>query len=466
MTRRPIITAAGAILMALIASGDAPPGVAAGRQIYSAGESSSPDAITASIGGDPMPAALLPCLNCHGADGSGNAEGGVVPSNITWLELTKPYRTATPSGRRRPAYDEQTLRRAITAGVDSAGNPLHAAMPRYSMAPADLDGLLAYLKVLGREDAPGVSDTTIRLATVVPEGPPGSADGLRQTLSAAGEIHGRTIELDVIRLSGRPGAAREHLRAELARRPPLALVGGDITGFEDEVAEVVEAAAVPLILPVARHAGATDNHHRLYLLPGAFERVEAVLEFLRTENRRSRAVAVITADEKLFAQIAVRNESTARRIELLHADPLRPDAAEVVRTAADVIVADNTPRTVAGLERLLMSAPAGRLFMIDHDSAVSAGSLRRFNGSIVKVSPSSPSPEAMTSAAAAVVIEALRTAGRSIDRQSLRSALERLYNFQTGVTPPVTFTRQRRTGITVLHLAGLPAPGAVPVALD
>src|SRR5215210_3531160 len=160
-----------AVLVAA-AGADRAPDPAAGRQIYVSGSSSksSGHPITASLGGSgELPATLLPCVNCHGAGGRGIPEGGVVPSNVTWLELTKPYRAATQNGRRRPAYDEQSLRRAIAEGIDSAGNPLHAAMPRYAMAPEDLSGLMAYLKVLGREEVPGVTAASVRVGTIVPE---------------------------------------------------------------------------------------------------------------------------------------------------------------------------------------------------------------------------------------------------------------------------------------------------------
>ena len=44
------------------------------------------------------------------------------------------------------SYDAASLRRAITEGVDPAGEPLDQAMPRWSMNESDLNDLIAYLQ--------------------------------------------------------------------------------------------------------------------------------------------------------------------------------------------------------------------------------------------------------------------------------------------------------------------------------
>ena len=55
---------------------------------------------------EPVDAALLACGNCHGHDGRGRPEGGVVPPDVTWQALSKPYGATDRFGRRRPAYTE------------------------------------------------------------------------------------------------------------------------------------------------------------------------------------------------------------------------------------------------------------------------------------------------------------------------------------------------------------------------
>lgn len=47
-----------------------------------------------------------------------------------------------------PPYTEETLKRAITRGLDPAGEPLDDLMPRWSISEADLNDLVAFLKTL------------------------------------------------------------------------------------------------------------------------------------------------------------------------------------------------------------------------------------------------------------------------------------------------------------------------------
>ena len=65
-------------------------------------------------------------------------------------------------------YDARSFRRAMRDGIDPAGNVLEPAMPRYDLDDADLDALVAYLKRLDAQRDPGITDTTLRIGTVLP----------------------------------------------------------------------------------------------------------------------------------------------------------------------------------------------------------------------------------------------------------------------------------------------------------
>ncbi len=69
----------------------------------------------------------------------------------------------------RPAYNEASLKSAIRDGIDAAGNAFGPFMPRYELTDEELDILVAYLKTLSTDPAPGVTDQEIHFATVVPE---------------------------------------------------------------------------------------------------------------------------------------------------------------------------------------------------------------------------------------------------------------------------------------------------------
>src|ERR1051326_9205556 len=125
--------------------------IPAGRQIYVSGTSPHGD-ITAMVGepATEVPASVMPCANCHGADGRGRTEGGVAAPDITHEALTTPYSVTAPSGRRHGPYDDSRLKRAITMGIDASGHRLLPIMPRYRLSIDDMNALLAYLKVVGQ----------------------------------------------------------------------------------------------------------------------------------------------------------------------------------------------------------------------------------------------------------------------------------------------------------------------------
>lgn len=436
-SRRLVIAAAYALIAVAAARTQRAPSAEAGRQIYTSGS----ETITASMGGSTeLSSTMLPCANCHGADGRGGAEGGVVASNIRWLELTKPYRAATPNGRRRPAYDEQTLRRAIVDGVDSAGNALHAAMPRYAMSAEELNDLAAYLKVLGAEEAPGVSDGEVRVGTIVPERGAEMANVLQAYFDETGAIHGRRINVEV--MNG----------LDLAN-PPFALVGG-VTNARVE--EAVERAGIPLVLPVSLWGDADGNRQRFYLSAGIEEQIRALLEVTKPQTLK-----IVTRDEALL--------NVAKRVAA-ELDVVITDGGD-----AAVLVLDPSAR-IEGKGLLLF---AGNLLPPDFfqygdrvrvaltatpGDLTSAG-VAEYRAFAARNSISGT--HFATYAAAQAFVHALKESGRELTRESLRQALEGLYEFETGVTPALTFGRGRRIGSPRIHIAAMDGRGMlVPIGAD
>ncbi len=89
------------------------------------------------------------CMMCHGADGRGGSMHGIPAPNITFSFLTDPRGYEHATGRRRPAYNEETIKAAVVAGIDAGGNTLHPEMPRWTgLTIEDLGDLIAYLRSL------------------------------------------------------------------------------------------------------------------------------------------------------------------------------------------------------------------------------------------------------------------------------------------------------------------------------
>lgn len=125
-----------------------------GERIYASATSVSGRAITSS--GGIMMMHQLACVNCHGAAGQGGKVNMMmwtldVP-NITWDGLTaEPDHDEdedTGEHDEHPPYTEETLKRAITRGLDPVGEPLDEAMPRWRMSQADLDDLVDFIRAL------------------------------------------------------------------------------------------------------------------------------------------------------------------------------------------------------------------------------------------------------------------------------------------------------------------------------
>lgn len=465
-----------------------------GKQIYLKGVSSSGPAITAVIGDgqSELPGAVLPCVNCHGYGGLGRPEGGVKPSNITGEALTKPYGVTHESGREHPSYNEATLARAIREGLDPAGNRLLAAMPRYRMPPGDLADLIAYVKSLGREPQPGLTDTSIRVGTVIPASGPLAEIGedMRSVLAAQlsevnqqGGIYNRKIELRVLRL---PKTASE---PETTRGVPeeevFALVGGVMAGAEERLETFTGTEEIPLIGPVTLtpQADSSANRFAFYLFSGLREQAWVLAAFAaqRLPQQELRAAIVYPESDgarKLAKAIEdkCRNSGWVSTASLAypkdHFDAARL-TVELQRSGAAAVFFLGTsaelpnflrdaaklswtptvfvPGSLAGRETLEIPLNfKARVFLAFPTLPVDAASesAREYRTLLQKhnLRVQHPAFKLWAYVAGEILIEGLRQAGRTLTREKLVNALEGLYEFRTGLAPPISFGPNRRIG--------------------
>ena len=122
VTPTSITVASNAIASSAIAA-EPTPADERGQYVYTEGKSRSNRVITAVLrrGEAPVPAAILPCGSCHGTDGRGAADySGVAPLNINWYALAQAGKHEHGARLHAP-FDEQSLARAITDGVDPDG---------------------------------------------------------------------------------------------------------------------------------------------------------------------------------------------------------------------------------------------------------------------------------------------------------------------------------------------------------
>ncbi|MHC1742944.1 MAG: ABC transporter substrate-binding protein [Syntrophobacteraceae bacterium] len=467
-----------------------------GKHVYTITTSPSGGEITAllTISSVEAPGEAMPCVNCHGADGLGRPEGDIIPSNISWKELTKPYRVKRPGGRDRPPYTEETLAMAITRGVDPAGNTLASSMPVYTMPPGDLEALIAYLKKLGVEQEVGVSDAVIRLATVLPvrgrfaETGKAMESMIRAYLSEVngkGGIYNRRLELEVIDYGESGQSALAAVNGLVERGDTFALVAPFLAGADQEIAALANTANLPIVGPYTLFPLAPSQLNRcvFYLFSGLREEAEAFLQYAAgSGGDKGRPVAVVSPDGAVPADVLEAIAAYARRkgFQPLPVISYPPGALQVPRLSADLKAAGvelilfyGAPEELAALAEGLSAADwHPRVFLSGSPVNMSVfNTAARLERGLFLAYPVIPSDQSASGSreisrlmdvhglpkgpfraqlsafcACKVMVEALKTVGRQLTREALIVTLERLFEFETGLMPKITYGPNRRIG--------------------
>ncbi|HYI12331.1 MAG TPA: c-type cytochrome [Thermoanaerobaculia bacterium] len=366
---------AALLLAALGVHAELTPDELRGRQIYRTGGSPSGEPIIALVGPEDLEiiATALPCMSCHGRDGRGKEEGGVRPSNLQWQQLTKPYSVPTTSGRSRPPYTPALLKRAITMGTDPGRQRLATVMPRYRLTMRHADDLVAYLKRIGTDTDPGLTDDSIALGMLLPQTAEGNS--LREALTshfervnAMGGIFGRKVRLT-------------------ENEEPFAFVAAHISGREREIGAMVAEKRIPTLAAFSTRID-SENRYLVHLLPGIEEQSRSLIGDAK----------VRIVHDAATADIATRLAS--------HADP----------ASSTVLFLSNAD----ALAKLLASGTAKTILIpaaFTTDAIYSAPASTR----ILVALPTTHSARETALAAAKILTRALEAAGRDVDRESLLS---------------------------------------------
>jgi ABC-type branched-subunit amino acid transport system substrate-binding protein len=477
-----------------------------GKQIYVQGTSPSGKEILAYVGEASLelPGNATACGNCHGLDGQGKPEGGVDPSNLSWEALTKPYGLTHANGRRHPAYTERGLELAITRGLDPAGNKLLQAMPRYQMSKEDLGDLVVYLKRLGTDRDPGISEDKIVIGTAIPASGPlfemGQAVKAVTTayfaeVNSQGGVYNRRVELKFAETADTAAVTRANLERFIKDEKIFALTGALIAGAEKEIVPMLAQQEVPLVGPLTLtpQIGFPLNRQVFYLLSGSSEQSRALVNFLAKEpGSRKPVLAVVYPRNELNESVleAIKDQSgksalgapqvyqyegghfeaaeTIKRLRQTDAVALffMGSSAELLSFMSEAEKLNWFPKVFlpgSGIGAGIFDAPIGfdgTVFFSFPTSPTdqTAEGIKEFRAFANKYKLPSKHLASQISAysAAKILVEALTRGGRDMSREKLIQLLEGFYEYPTGLTPPITFGLNRRIG----------AMGAYVVTID
>jgi ABC-type branched-subunit amino acid transport system substrate-binding protein len=496
-------------LAALLCGASAHAGLTAeeetGKRIFTDGVSPSGGKLTARVGASDfdVPGSAVPCANCHGNDGLGRPEGGVVPPDIQWSELAKPYGHVHTNGRKHPAFDETALRKAIAYGVDPGGNELDKAMPRYNMSDADAKSLVAYIKKLEFQLPPGVSAEAIRIGTVLPDagrfGEAGKAVGgvleaYFDEINKRGGLYGRRLKLVVAKYGDRPETAYANAWELVRKGEVFLLLAPFSAGWEPELGRLAAEAEIPVIGPITLFPEdvRSSNLYLFHLLSGTNELAQVLTQYGgQALGLKSKRIALLHPATKAGRDAADAIQGRLQEQgfgELLRQGftPGGADAAALARSLkekkADAVLLLGTGLDVAALARaaaadgwlpyLLVPGPLAQRDIVELPIAFQD---RVFLG--YPTLPADQKPPALQEyaalfqsrplirthqtlqvpayAAAVAAVEALRESGKEVNRPKFMKALETMQRFDTGMVPPLSYNADRRIGALGGYVVGL-----------
>ena len=318
----------------------------AGRTLYYTATRQDGTAVQATVQQDvPLPAGAGACVSCHRRSGLGLAEGGERALNITGPSLFNESVVAPV----RPAYDDALLMRAIVAGIDANGERLSNLMPRYQMTADDASALAQYLRSLGTNDAPGVTETDLYIATIItpdstederlaletiiPEYVAVKNGGTRQeqrrSEASARQFYGlkryqayRKWKHSFWHLEGAPDTWQSQLQRLYKESPPFAILSGSIGGQANIVHEFCEQFQIACILPMTDVPPPTEEgFYSLYFSSGVRLEAQVIADYMIGNTSSDGAGALllynddpggIAAKETIVQQLSGRDAASVR----------------------------------------------------------------------------------------------------------------------------------------------------------
>jgi len=337
-------------------------------------------------------------------------------------------------------------------------------MPRFRLTLRDGADLLAYMRELGTTADPGVTAQAITLGVVLRRQGlrEGLHDAVRHALETysddvnrAGGVFGRRIAFAFIDSAAAPGPSQAPFDQTI-----LAALVDDNADAAREVGALADRA-VPLI--AIRADGAALQPQVFYLSAGLPGELGALAMHAARRLRDGARIAILHSDDDAgYARVAALRTLLGRNGgPSLDAVPVPDDgrAEEAMRQIAAmdaVLLADRRSAMLSraeGSEQLVL-APRSLLDALP-------GPSRHLLLAQEILAPAGTSVAARLLAAARLMVEGLRRAGRDVSRPKLVEAIETIQRFDVGEGTPVSYGPRRHVGFTGAEIIRLDSQQSV-----
>lgn len=327
--------------------------------------------------------------------------------------------------------------------------------------------------------SPGVDVRTVRAGVLLPPGDVlgGAAAAVRAVLEAHaasvnrdGGVHGRSLDLAFDDAGGSAPERAASARALLDRERLFVLGASYVDGADSEIATLADELQVPLIATTGSPAVSASRYARA-ILAGAAEVARTLVAFAARHLGAERRVAVVHDGKCAGARDAALNEarraafSVTDESELANLDVLRTRRFDTVIFLAGAEMLERFLGWASAHEWLpdlllpASSAPPESLASIAMATwiALPTGPFDRTPRGLADyralqafapLRPDFPTLQFASLAAAELLVEALRRAGRDLTRERFLEAIDSITDFETGLVPSLSFSSTRRIGST------------------
>jgi ABC-type branched-subunit amino acid transport system substrate-binding protein len=365
------------------------------------------------------------------------------------------------------------------------------------MEREDLRDLLAYLKMMDREPVPGIADNEVRVGILLPSRGPlaGAGAEVRALLSghftevnARGGLYNRSLVLVPLPFDpAAKGAAVEEARKAVSGEKVFCFLANVGLSPGDEASRYLERKKVPVLVPLLStpESGYAAGRYSFHVLASIRDQARVMIDFVasRLASREDRVALLYAGDASGRGGAAGAREQAKK-----HGLSLRPEvsfspgsfsASEVVRRLrgeeVGAVLYFGGPREAMAFaeeaERLswrplflalattagnaLQKAPPGFLpsvflaFPFQPPDPASPRMAEFFSlGNKYGVGKKHRLFQLLAYSGAILLEEGIKRSGKGVTRERFVDSIGNVWKLETGVTPPLTYTPNQRSGAT------------------